>query len=214
MEVQSYGANTIRINTKKTTIIVDDSADMHGGKSYVKDGDIVIYTTRNDIKSDKKERLLINSAGEYEVADVLIIGVPAFPYKDDEKLNKLTNTVYKLVSDDTSLAIMGNASSELSDSQLEALGEVDALIIPVGGNSYTLDASQALKVIKKIDPFIVIPTHYDDGVTKHKVIQDKIEDVVKALGLEIIETTNKLKLKGSSFSEGQNTGLVILETNS
>ena len=208
MEIQALGANTVRINTKKTTIVANDSAA--AGKSNIKDGDIVIFSNRTEKSIDKKVRLFISSAGEYEVADVLIVGIPAFPYKEDSD-HKLSSTIFKLSSDDTSIAIVGDISPELTDSQIEELGHVDALIVPVGGHGLTLDSSQALKMIKKIDPFIVIPVHYDDGISSYSAEQDKLEDAMKTIGLEVVEKTNKYKVKASNFIEGQATKLVILE---
>ena len=106
-----------------------------------------------------------------------------------------------MVSDDASIVIVGDISSELTDSQIEDIGHVDALIIPVGGNNLTLDATQALKMIKKIDPFVVIPVNYGSD----------LDQISKTLGLETLETTSKYKLKASNFIEGQSTKLVILE---
>jgi len=208
MEIQTLGANIIRINTKKTSIIVNDSAST--GKSHLKDGDIVLFSNKMENKLEKKTRLFVSSAGEYEVADVLIVGIPAFPYIENSD-KKLSSTIFKLVSDDTSLAIIGDISPDLTDSQIEELGHVDALIIPVGGNGITLDSAQALKVIKKVDPFVVIPVHYDDGSTEYPVQQDTLEQITKVLGLEAVENTNKYKLKASNFIEGQATKIVVLE---
>jgi L-ascorbate metabolism protein UlaG (beta-lactamase superfamily) len=197
MEIQTLGANTVRINTKKTSILANDS---NTGKSFLKDGDILLFSNKNQDNQDKKVRLFIATAGEYEVADVLIVGIPAFPYKEDPD-HKLSSTIFKLVSDDTSLVIVGDISPELTDSQVEDIGHADALIIPVGGNGKTLDATQALKIIKKIDPFVVIPINYEEG----------IDQITKTLGLETLDTTNKYKLKATNFVEGQATKLILLE---
>jgi hypothetical protein len=172
MEIQVLGGNTVRISTKKTSIIVNDSTTT--GKSNLKDDDIALFSDKTDNKFEKKIRLFVCSAGEYEVADVLIIGIPAFPYKEDSP-KKLNSTIFKLISDDTSLAVVGDISPDLTDSQIEDLGHIDALIIAVGGNGLTLDALEALKVIKKIDPFVVIPVHYDDGTTQYPSKQDDLE---------------------------------------
>ena len=197
MEIQTLGTNTVRINTKKTSILANDSVNL---KSSIKDGDIVLFSNATEDNFEKKARIFIATAGEYEVADVLIVGIPAFPYKEDAD-HKLSSTIYKLVSDDASIVIVGDISSELTDSQIEDIGHVDALIIPVGGNNLTLDATQALKMIKKIDPFVVIPVNYGSD----------LDQISKTLGLETLETTSKYKLKASNFIEGQSTKLVILE---
>jgi L-ascorbate metabolism protein UlaG (beta-lactamase superfamily) len=197
MEIQALGANTVRINTKKTSILANDSVT---GKTFLKDGDIQLFSNRTEDKLDKKVRLFISTAGEYEVADALIVGIPAFPYKEDAD-HKFSSTIFKIVSDDTSLVIIGDVSPELSDSQIEDIGHADAVVISVGGDSTTLDASQALKIIKKIDPFIVIPVNYEGD----------LDQITKTLGLETLESTSKYKLKPANFVEGQATKLVLLE---
>ena len=56
---------------------------------------------------------------------------------------------------------------------------VDVLFVPVGGNGYTLDAIGALKIIKKIEPKIIIPTHYADKAIKYEVPQADLDEVMK-----------------------------------
>jgi len=197
MEIQALGANTVKINTKKTSILANDSVT---GKSFLKDGDIELFSNRTEDKLDKKVRLFIATAGEYEVADALIVGIPAFPYKEESD-HKLSSTIFKIVSDDTSVVIIGDVSPELTDSQIEDIGHADVVVISVGGNEKTLDASQALKMIKKIDPFIVIPVNYDGG----------LDQITKTLGLETLESTSKYKLRSTNFVEGQSTKVVLLE---
>jgi len=197
MELQALGANTVKISTKKTAILVNDSSS---DKSFIKDGDIVLFSNKTKDSGNKKSRLFISTGGEYEVADVLIVGIPAFPYVEESD-HKLSSTIYKLVSDDTSLVIAGDISPELTDSQIEDIGHTDVLILSVGGNGKAPDAAQALKIIKKVDPYIVIPVNYNND----------LEEIIKILGLETLETTAKYKLKSTNFVEGQSTKLVILE---
>jgi L-ascorbate metabolism protein UlaG (beta-lactamase superfamily) len=86
---------------------------------------------------------------------------------------------------------------------------VDVLFIPVGGNGYTLDGIGALKVIKKIGPSIVVPTHYAAKGIKYEVPQADLSEVRKTISLEPVEELDQLKLKGREFAEG--TKLIILK---
>ena len=72
-------------------------------------------------------------------------------------------------------------------SVLEALGTINVVIIPVGGNGYTLDADDAGTIIRQLNPNIVIPTHFDDGQTKYEVPQDNLEAFEKEMGHANIE---------------------------
>lgn len=92
---------------------------------------------------------------------------------------------------------------------------VDVMLIPVGGNGYTLDPVGALKIIKKIEPKVLIPTHYDDGHgssaggLNYEVPQQTLEQAITALSMEPKETVQKLKLKGGEMPETMQ--LIILE---
>lgn len=209
MEIQFYGANCVRITTKKASVLVDDITDQ-GSKSLIKDDDTVLFTrVVGDRKTDKNVKLLVDQPGEYEISDTSVIGVPARGNKDEK--GTLNNTIFKIENEEINVAVIGNAFAELTDAQLELLGEVDILIIPVGGNN-TLSADDALSIIKRVEPYIVIPTYFKDGKIKYETEPVNLEEAVKDLGMEISETLPKLKLKVSSFTEGDATKLVVLES--
>jgi L-ascorbate metabolism protein UlaG (beta-lactamase superfamily) len=87
----------------------------------------------------------------------------------------------------------------LNEKQLEEIGMVDILIIPVGGNGFTLDAKGAQKLIKDIDPKIVIPTNYDDKAITYPVPASDLETFFKELAVEPKEKSAKLKLKNTDL---------------
>jgi L-ascorbate metabolism protein UlaG (beta-lactamase superfamily) len=104
---------------------------------------------------------------------------------------------------------LGHVYPELSNAQLEALGTVDILIVPVGGNGYTLDSVGALTLIKEIEPKIIIPTHYADKSLDYPVPQQSLEEAVRGLAMEAHEAVPKLKVKSGELSDV--TQLIILE---
>ena len=104
--------------------------------------------------------------------------------------------------------MVGNIAPGLSDSQLESLGVVDVLIIPVGGGGYTLDATSATALTRTIDPKIVVPVHYRDAAIQYEVPQDEVEVFVKELGAPS-ETVAKLKIKNESSIPQTLTTVVV-----
>ena len=207
MEVQYYGANCVRLSTKKANIIVDDNLASLGQKSVARAGDIVLQTTPPIDKPAADVKIVIDIPGEYEVSNTSIQGVAARSHMDEE--GKQSSTMFKIIADEVKVVVTGHVFPELSDSQLEALGTVDVLIIPVGGNGYTLDSVGALKLIKKIEPKLVIPTHYADKALKYEVPQQSLEEAVKDLAMEIKETVPKLKVKPAEL--GETAQLIVLE---
>src|SRR5690606_31480754 len=91
-------------------------------------------------------RFTIASPGEYEVADVSVQGIAARSHMDEE--GKTSATIYRLLVDGIRVAVLGHIYPALNDEQLEAIGTVDIMFIPVGGNGYTLDSIGAQKLIK------------------------------------------------------------------
>src|SRR5690606_20251264 len=144
----------------KASIIIDDNLAELGAKSPAKTGDIALFTSSNHgaVKSDTK--LVIDEPGEFEVSDISIQGIPARAHVDEEGTKQAV--MYKILIDDLRIAVVGHVYPELSGDQLETLNTVDVLILPVGGNGYTLDPVGALKLIKDIEPKVIIPTHFDD----------------------------------------------------
>ena len=206
MEIQYFGANCVRLSTKKASIIVDDNLSELGQKSVAKSGEIALFTGTHS-SSPKTEKIVIDQPGEYEVSDVSISGIAARSHIDEE--GKRNATIFKIVDDDIRVVVAGHIYPELTDEQLENIGMVDVLIIPVGGNGYTLDGIGALKIIRKIDPKLVIPTHFDEKGFKFPVPQQPLAEALKALAMEPKETLPKLKVRPTELTD--TTQLIVLE---
>ncbi len=208
MELEYYGGNCVRITSKKATIVIDDNLLALGKQSIIKQGDIALYTNNNiDSKQNPEGQFVIDMPGEYEVSDISIIGVSARAHMDEPGVR--SSTIYRLTINDVRIAIAGHIYPELTDDELETLGTIDILVIPVGGNGFTLDGLGALKIIKKIEPGIVIPTNYADKGLKYEVPAADLETALKGLSMEPAETVDKLKIKSREFSD--TTQLVVLE---
>jgi len=206
MELQYFGANCLRLSAKKAQIVIDDNLADIGLNSITKPADISLRTSR-EFPEHTEAMFRAELPGEYEVSGVVIHGVPARAHMDEE--GKHNAVIYTIQADDTKVLVLGHIYPELSEDQLEQIGMVDIAVVPVGGNGYTLDGVGALKVIKQIEPKVVIPTHYADSKIKYEVPQAPLADAVKGLGMEVSETLAKFKIKPAELSDS--TKLVVLE---
>ena len=206
MDIQLYGANCVSLTTKQGRVLVDDNLAELGAKSPAKEGDIALFTTAHG-QPAALPKIIVDTPGEYEVSGISIYGVPTRAHMDEQ--GQKTATMYKLVADDLRILITGHIYPELSDKQLEEIGMIDVMIVPVGGNGYTLDVVGALKLIKKIEPKLIIPTHYEMEKLQYPVPQQALSDILKNLAMEPKQTTSKLKLKAADL--GDATQLIILE---
>lgn len=205
MELQYYGANCLRITTKKAQIVVDDNLEKLGLKPVTKASDITLRSFAG--VPEHQSVFSADMPGEYEFADVAIHGVAARAHMDEK--DKTSATIFTLESGDVKVAILGHIYPELSEEQLEAIGMVDILVVPVGNSGYTMDGIGALKLIKAIEPKVVILTHYADKAVKYEVTQVELAEAIKGLAMEPTETVDKYKTKPGELSDS--TQLVVLE---
>lgn len=204
MEIKFYGANCIKVTNKKNSIVVDDNLALLGAKSIVNDKDVVLAT--NDSIKIGGAKFFVDTPGEYEIGDVSVQGIGARSHMDEDGKNSAT--IYRILFEGIRIVVLGHVHPNLNDEQLEAIGTTDILFIPVGGNGYTLDAVGAQKLIKDIEPRIVVPTHYDYNSLKFEVPQTPLEEALKNIGLEVRETIDVIKMK--NFELGEGTELVVL----
>ncbi len=206
MELQFYGANCLVVTAKGVRLVFDDNLADIGGKPVARPGDVVLFTGRPHANAPKDAKLMIDMAGEYEVGDVSIIGIGAKLHIDEKVKN---GTMYKVQVGDTTLLVTGHIAAELTDAQLERIGMVDVMALPVGGHGYTLDPLGALKVTKAVEPKLLVPTHYADKSLKFEVPATDLASALHDLGMEPRETVSKLKVKPAELSDV--TQLVVLE---
>ena len=196
LEIEYKGGNTLIIATKKATIVTDPKQSLIGLKDLSTKDSIEIATEARFALNAKEARLNLEGPGEYGVANFDIRGIAAQRHLDSEADPKAA-TIYRIETQDIRIGLVGNIYEKLNETQLEELGVVDILIIPVGGNGYTLDATGAASLVRSIEPKAVIPVHYDEAGLKYEVNQDSLEVFIKELGAPVEETA-KYKLKQAS----------------
>jgi L-ascorbate metabolism protein UlaG (beta-lactamase superfamily) len=195
-EIEYKGGNTVVIATKKATLVVDPKQSIVGLKDLVIKEAIEIATESRFALNSETARLSLEGPGEYEVADFSIRGTAAQRHLDAET-DELVATIYRIEIGDVRIALLGNIFGKLSEEQLEALGVVDILVLPVGGGGYTLDATAAAALVRLIDPKVVIPVHYADKALKYEVPQDDLNTFTSELGAPV-ETVPKYKVKSAA----------------
>lgn len=195
-DIEYKGGNGVVIATKKSTAIVDPKLSLVGLKDLSTKGAVEIATEPRFALSSEDARLNIEGPGDYEIGDFSVHGFSTVRHIDTEDDEKVS-TVYRLEVGEARIALIGNIAPQLTEDQLEELGVVDIVIIPVGGGGYTLDATSAAALVRQIDPKVVIPVHYADNALKYEVSQDALETFVKELGAPV-EAVSKYKVKGAS----------------
>lgn len=195
-EIEYKGGNTVTIATKKAIVVTDPKQSLVGLKDLAIKEAIEVATERRFALDGSGARLSIEGPGEYEVADFSLKGVAAIRHIDTSA-DGLVATIYRIEVGDVRIGLLGNITDKLSEEQMEELGVLDILIIPVGGGGYTLDATSAATITRSINPKVVIPVHYNESGLQYEVPQESIEVFIKELGAPV-EQTAKYKVKAAS----------------
>lgn len=193
-------------------VVIDPFEEKTGLKVPNFSADILLIThdhyDHNNAKAIKGEPFTITCPGEYEIKGVFVQGIPSF-HDDAQGKERGLNTIYVIEAEGIKFCHMGDfGQNQLTDEQLEQIGKIDVLMIPVGGN-YTIGSSEAQKVVGQIEPKITIPMHYH--LPKLKIELDGVEKFLKAMGKNSAEPQEKLTIKNSSLPKEKETEIVILK---
>lgn len=197
MIITWYGQACFKIQSGEKTIIIDPYAKSIGLNPPNVLADLVFVThehaDHSNVAAVKGDYFLINGPGEYEVKGIKARGI--FSFHDAERGAKRgLNTLYLIEVEGIKLLHMGDIGQEkLEDKQLDEIGDVDILMIPVGG-FFTVDAKQAVTIINQIEPKIVIPMHYK--VPKLTITQlAEVNEFLEEFGEDEVAAQDKLTIK-------------------
>lgn len=209
MEIKFYGHACFSIKDGKITIITDPYDDKIGLKLPKLTANIVTVghnnEAHNNVKAIEGEPMILNWPGEYEKEGIHFKGIHSFHNTREEK-EQLENIIFTINFDGIRFCHLGAQGTKLTPEQLEQVGDVDILFVPVGKVG-TMDAKKAKEVIEQIEPRIVIPMAYH---TKgNKMGLDPIDNFLSVMGAEGIETMDSFTAKKSDLPE-DNSKIVVL----
>lgn len=202
---------TSRRKGEQVKIVIDPYDASIGLQLSPMETDIGLIThehyDHNNIKALKGTPFLITGPGEYEAKDVFVQGISSF-HDTTEGKDRGQNTIYVVEAEGIRLCHLGDlGQTELTAEQVETIGNIDILFIPVGG-VYTITAKEAAKITRQIEPRYVIPMHYQ--IPKLKLKLEKVDAFMKEMGVKIEEPQAKLSLKAKDMT-GEETKLMVMK---
>ena len=202
------GHSCFRIREKGITVVTDPYSDELG---YVRSrirADIVTvshaHEGHNSVKGFRGLPRVLDSAGEYEIGGVFVTGVPTFHDAKDGR-EQGQNIAFLFAMDGLTVCHLGDLGHLLAQTQVEALDQVNVLLIPVGGVS-TITAAQAAEVVGLIEPNIVIPMHYKTPLISRDL--GPVSRFLKAMGVGDVAPQETLRVSAGSLPE--ETEVVLL----
>lgn len=197
-EIEYKGGNSVVITTKARQLWIDPNMTSLGLKlPNIKNGVQLTTEPRFVIDQKSDDELVLSLPGEYEVGPFSIRGIAAKTHTAGDDVDK-KSTLYHIDIGDIRIGLIGNVDADVDEDQLETIGVVDILILPVGGGGYTLDSTAAVALVRQIEPAVVIPVHYADKGISYPVPQEDIELFIKELNPSAVETAAKLKVKSAA----------------
>jgi L-ascorbate metabolism protein UlaG (beta-lactamase superfamily) len=182
VETKSGSTGALQADSGSVSLLIDPfSKDIGLRPPRIKDNLVLVthdHNDHNNLDGVDSDCFVVNSPGEYERHGLYVRGINSY-HDNKEGKDRGLNTIYVIKIEDMTVCHLGDLGQDkLDDAQVEDIGNVDILMIPVGGN-YTIDYKTAVKVVSQVEPKVVIPMHYK--VKGLKLDIDGLEKFIKEL---------------------------------
>jgi L-ascorbate metabolism protein UlaG (beta-lactamase superfamily) len=213
LEISWFGHGCFRLRGRSAAVVTDPFPPGLGPKLPKLEAELVTVSHPHEnhayVKAVAKDPFVIGEPGEYEVAGVTVFGLATF-HDNQRGAESGRNTVYLLSVDDVNICHLGDLGHSLDDSTLEQLGNVDVLLVPVGGGG-SLTGTSAAEVVRQVEPRFVVPMHF--ALPNLKLDLQPLERFLKEMGVTAAEPQPKLSVQASTAGDVESK-LVVLEARS
>lgn len=214
MDILYLGHAAFKLKGKTASLVVDPYDTSVGPKFPKVEAEIVAIThnhfDHNAVSQVSGTPFVISGPGEYEVKGVEIVGVTSF-HDNKQGEQRGLNTIYNFRIDKVNICHLGDlGQTSLSDQQIQEIGNVDILLLPVGGY-FTIDATEANKIASQLEPKIIIPMHFKDTETKISELS-AVDKFLKEIGKENLEPVSKVSITLDKLPE--ETQVVLMQKSS
>lgn len=209
MEITWHGLSCFRLTERGCAAIVTDPyGDSVGYPPLKLRADIVTVSHdspgHNNLKAVRGVLRAITAPGEYEIGGVFVIGV-AMVKARKSKQDLVLNVVYLFDFDELTVLHLGNLNHVPAQSEVDRLGAVDVVLVPVGGGG-SLNAARAAEVVSLLEPSIVVPMHYKTPKLSLKLAT--VNRFLEEMGVTRPQEAEVLKINRRSLPE--QTQVVLL----
>jgi len=195
MEIWYLDHSSFRIRSQEGIIITDPYGPEIGLKLPKIKADIITVShelsdhNRFDLSTGRP--FVIRTPGEYEIQGISVFGIPSFH----------KNIIYLIETEGIKLCHLGNLDHQLEKEALNKINSPDVLFVPVG-NRDTIGPKEIIKIIRQIEPKIVIPMHYRNE-------ELKVKEFLRALDVKATPIPKLTIKKTDLIFEGEK--VVVLE---
>jgi L-ascorbate metabolism protein UlaG (beta-lactamase superfamily) len=175
MKLRWYGQSAFLLTGEQHRVFIDPFGDIAGARpadsgwswpfAPIEDveADLLLVThdhlDHNGVAAIAGDPLLVDRAGTHESPVGEVVGI-ASEHDTAAGTQRGPNTIFRFALDGTTVAHFGDfGQPALRPEQREALGDVDVLILPVGGGP-TIAPDAAAALVRELRPSLVVAMHY------------------------------------------------------
>ena len=208
MEITWLGHSCFRIKAKEATVVTDPCDKSTGYTLGRPTADLVTVSyddpAHSYVAGVAGSPRVIDGPGEFEIAGASVVGVTT--QRDREKADGGRNVAYVIELEDLRVAHLGGIGRVPTSDQVEEIGAIDILLVPVGGDG-ALDAPPAAETVSLLEPKLVIPMHFKTDIEKAKL--DPVDRFLKEMGSKTTERHAKIAVTRSSLPD--ETQVLVLD---
>lgn len=199
MDITWYGHACFRLSERGVVVVTDPfGEDLGYTRPRIRADAVTIshdHTGHNNRVGFRGGPRFFGGPGEYEVNGAFITGIATY-HDGRSGAVRGRNTVFVFQFDGVTVCHLGDLGHVPAQDEVEALSDVDVLLVPVGG-LHTIDAPKAAEVISLIEPRLVIPMHYKTPVEKARL--QTVDKFLREMGLAPMPSQPELRVTKSSL---------------
>ncbi len=203
MHISWLGGSCVKLQTKHNdediTVLIDAYKPKKGDFPRSFSPTVALFSAgQTDAATLSQNPFILDTLGECEIKSVMITAVPV----------KSGTIIFKINAEQLNIVHLGALTKKPDIAELEKLGSIDILFIPVGGKQF-LNAEDAASLATALEPRIVVPIAYQ---TDTDPALAPLSEFVKELGLKPEITDKKIILKKKDLPQ-EETKLYVVEKN-
>lgn len=201
MDITWYGQSCFRIVERgQISIVTDPFSGQIGLPAPRLKADVVTISHdepgHNNLEAVRGNEHVLTGPGEYEIGGVFISGIAMHFIQEDE--TSRWNVSYHFQYGQLSVLHLGDLAHVPEQSTIESLGEVNVVLVPVGGGN-ALRAAQAADVIAMIEPQFIVPMHYE--LPGLKLPLEPLEKFIKVMGVSTVQEEEFLRVTSANLPD-------------
>ena len=213
LDITWFGRRCFSIRAKDVSVLTDPYDMVSNKLAKVPLLKAVTFSNQAQVGSvpsqNESPEKIVKGPGEYEISAVLITGVgTSYDSPDSDGGNPTgSNTVYAIELEGIVICHLGDLQRPLMSDQVERLGDIGILMVPVG-NAESLKAS--METMRLIEPQVILPMDYEEPAQGNGGQSEALIRFLKEMGVKEPEGQKRLHITASGLP--QQTQVVLLES--